>query len=198
MDRPIKEKTKKKLLQVSESISKYSEKGLLNAIDYRRGPKGESEQFDENSHNVLELLLLLNFEINCLFNDMISSDTRLGPNLYARHILLIIHESTLTLRDLLANQFKKDSELMFKSLDTDDLKRIHSKICKIHDKSTKEFKKVRNGITAHKDKNAETRIRLIEESDVQKITNLALEFFPIILDLQHSLDEYLEKIKSKI
>jgi len=195
MDSPVKEKTKKKLLSVSESVSNFSEEALLSSIEYRRKLKYNGVEFDEDILNILEFILLLNFEINCLLTDMVNSTSKLGPNLYGRHILLIIHESTLTLRSILAKQFKEDSEYVFKSIKIDELKNIHSRICKLHDKAVKKFGDVRNGITAHKDKDPDIRIKLIEDSDVREVTDLVLEFFPITIALQKPLYQYLQSLK---
>lgn len=197
MEESIREESKKKLLQVSKSVITYSEEALLKSIDYRRKKDKKNLPFDENLFNVLEFLLLLNFEINSLLNDMVSSESKLGPNLYGRHILLIVHESTLTLRNMLAKHFKGENKYKFGPIDIVDLKNIHSKICKLHDKSVKKFGDVRNGITAHKDEDPETRIKLIETSDVREVTNLVLDFFPLILRLQKPLYQYLEKTKEQ-
>jgi hypothetical protein len=195
MDKPITKEKTKKILELTKSISDNSEYALLRAIDYRRNEDHKSDT-DESLSNLFEFILLLNFELSCFMRNMLNSESKLGPNLYGRHILLIIHESTLTLRSLIANQFKNDSESNLNQIDIDRFKKIHSNICKLHDKTAKKFGEIRNGITAHKDENAEERIKLIEESDIKEITDLALEFFPLIVDLQKSLDTYVKNFKA--
>ena len=57
--------------------------------------------------NGIEFLLLMNHDTSWLLADLVTHTGTLRGNLYARHLALTIHESTLTLKSLFARQFRE-------------------------------------------------------------------------------------------
>lgn len=167
--------TKKKLLATASLVLRESEKALIQSIEMRRRLNIDGSHEDYVFWNAYEFILLVQFDVSCLMRDMVSHESELGPNLYARLLVLTIHESTLTMRRLLSKDFQ---ELLGSTLGSDvgaAVRQVHSSVQKLFEKCNQQMGAVRDGIVGHRDADADIRVELLERADVQKVTDLTIE-----------------------
>ena len=146
--------------------------------------------------NGFEFLLLFQHDLSCLLADFATHTGTFRGNLYARLILLTIHESALTMRAVLAKDFR---EQLARTLGREELdhtvRQIHSRLDALFEESNATFGHVRHGIVAHRDRSAETRITLLNDAGQERIGQLVVEILPIVLSLSSLLKDYLESIR---
>ena len=125
--------------------------------------------------NAYEFILLVQFDVSCLMRDMVSHESELGPNLYARLLVLTIYESTLTMRRLLSRNFQSTLENALEIENNSALRQIHSRVQRLFEECNLQMGAVRDGIVGHRDADADVRVELLEKADVQEVTDLTIE-----------------------
>ncbi|GEM_PF-3984858 len=186
------------LLKISEEVRAASEELFLGSIKVRRALDKKGVKFDAAILNVFEFVQLLNFDLSCLLSDMIKCNSPLRQNLYARFLILTIHESCLTLRKLLASEFRYELSQSLGLSDDNDLKQIHSRVCQLFERCNEDFGDVRDGMVAHRDNDPEIRIKLLEQAHIPAIADLVIAMGEIVKDLQKILLSYMHHLSRKV
>lgn len=197
MEKLITLEQRKTISRISEEVLAASEEIFLQSVKKRRTLIKKGIKLDEAVLNVYEFVPLLQFELSCLMSDMVKNGSPLRQNLYARYLILTIHEACKALKSLLAQRFRVELTQRLGLQDDRKLKNIHSKICELFELCNKHFEGVRNGIAAHRDRDPETRIKLLEQADIKVVTDLVITMLQVMGELQKILLSYTPYIFGK-
>jgi hypothetical protein len=191
--------TKARLVATTEASIAYTEQTLQAVVGMRRTFEARGVRFEDAVFNVIEFVLLLQFDLSCFFAELVRYTGSLRGNLYARQIIITIHESALTMRSLLARRFRE--QLVAASgapgLDT-ELKGIHSSIQALFDRCNARFGDVRDGIVAHRDSDPAVRTRLVEAADQEDVAILAADLQEVLNRLLIPLLAYTSSLHQRL
>ena len=172
--------TRDQLLRVTAQHHSLADQTFQSNIRLRQALNHRGITEYDTVLNVLEFIYLLQADVAALTHDLALHPPSLRTNLYGRLLILTIHESALTLRGLLAVRFRRSFAELVPDHTTDDaLKSAHSRICTLFERSNAMFGAVRDGIVAHRHANADTRVALLQQADVEKVASLAIELLEI-------------------
>ena len=150
--------------------------------------------------NGVELILLAEHDLACLLSDLVSHTGTLRGNLYARLAILTIHESTHTLRSVIARPFREQLTLLVGGehpMADGILRAAHSAIGTIYDKSEAQFGTIRDGIVAHRDRDPDLRVELLRAADEEAVASLAAELLAALLSLLPLIATYSEVFRQR-
>ena len=198
-DRPITDESRARLLDLLKETRSGFEPTFNRTVEMRRTLESLQIPHDAAILNVIEFALLLKFDLSCLLCEMIDDDSALRSNLYARLQILTVHESCLTLKSLLAKKFRTEMIVALGALADDSvLRKVHSDVCHLFEKSSREFGDVRDGIVAHRDADPEARVQLLEKADVRAVTDLVIEMLRILESVLRTLLPYLAELNDRL
>ncbi len=138
--------------------------------------------------------MLMYHDVATLNRDMVSRDADLQAALYARMVLLTIHESCLTLRGLLGRDFQDEARNAFGDEAVAAVRSAHSSLNAVFELANREFGDVRNGLGAHRDPDAHVRWRLLKKGSPHTVANIVIAFLTANVTLLGTLDVYFSRI----
>ena len=146
---------------------------------------------DEQVLGVVEYIYGLHFELSCLLAEMVRYGASLRANLYARLIILTVYEATKEMKGLLAGDFRDRITRVTRGPEIGEaLKAIHSSAVKLFDRCNAKFGAVRHGAAAHRPVDPETRIKLVQQADIEKVAKLTIEMQKVISQLTRQFNSY--------
>lgn len=173
---PASEKSRAEIARVAEEGQQIAEEVLSVAVTGRRRGIGPNHIF-----NALEFVVLFQFELNTCLKALAQARPGLEPKFHARSLVLTILESLLTMRRLLAKDFRSQliAESMMPGLDQ-KLKTLHSEVNRAFEDCNLRFGEVRDGLAAHRDADPEVRLRLLERVDAEDAALLAIDTLQVL------------------
>jgi hypothetical protein len=192
MSAPITPENRALIIERVEASLPLAEESLIRMVAMRKeGAPGYSAAF-EAVHNAAEFVLLLQFDFHCLLGDFVRHTGSWRGSLYARLLLLVIHESAVSFRSLLAKDFQAQLAVALgRETARDEAKALHKAASKLYERSEASYGVVRDGIVAHRDRNAETRSDLLEMvDDHEAVASLMFDMMDIISELARLTLEY--------
>jgi hypothetical protein len=154
---PVSDETRAEMIRLAEEGQRLSAAILPYATAARR--RGDS---DESVLNALEFVVLFQFELNTCVKAVAQSLPGLEAKFHARSLVLTVIESLLTMRRLLARDFRSQLVAALREPALDQkLKSLHSEVDKLFEDCNSRFGEVRDGLAAHRDADPEVRLGLL-------------------------------------
>lgn len=195
---PLTPETRQRLV-ANAAAAALAGDSLTHAISVRRALTTRGLLRDEHVLNALEFILLLQFDIGTLVVAFGQTTGSLAGNLYARLLILTIHESTLTLQSLLGPRFREALTARLNRADLDrELREIHSRVTDLHRRVKNHYGDVRDGILAHRDRDAEVRAVLLERTEQEAVAVVVAEVLEVIEIVGPILAEYSDVLRAEL
>lgn len=144
---------------------------------------------DEEVRNVTELSALFRAESACLIGDYWCA-SGFRKSLYARMLVLVTYETTLTFRGLLGPTFRNAVVSRLGDDVDSQLADIHQRVCEIYERNRSAFGDVRNNLIGHRSGDGERRQGLLQDFDAELAVARAVELHPILTELTTLLAPY--------
>jgi hypothetical protein len=146
---------------------------------------------DGDVANALDLAALYRAEAVCFVAD---HETARGfrKKLYLRYLALTSYETALALRELLGPKFRDAVSAELRSAELAQLKQIHSEVCLVFNELRAEMGTVRNGVIAHKSRDAELRKLLMQEVNSKKVEEICLRLLVLLKPISTIIRPYVE------
>jgi hypothetical protein len=194
---PLTPETRRKLLEfTSETISVTGEL-FQTCVELRsrlRQARAETEYGILNAH---ELVLLVQFDVACLLNDLVTHNGTKRAQFYARLLILTLRESAGVLPGVLNHRFRADLvERLGAHLDS-PLKHAHSLLSALFRDVETQFGDVRDGIVAHIDRDAERRVILLNRVNPEKVAKLTIDLMRALHILGPCFLAYMQMLRSR-
>lgn len=127
--------------------------------------------------NLNEYILLMDYDLICLFEEMAITRSRWKKKLYARLVVINLYECVNDFAFLLGKPLRE--QLIVTLLPNLEVARrtIHKEIVKFNKSHNAFLKRIRNSVIAHRNHNAESQIEFINSLNTKEIYRLGTEYF---------------------
>jgi len=125
---------------------------------------------------------------------LIISKNDWGKKLFARVLALIIFEFLDDINSLFTKSFRGITEKLSSTEQLNKLNKILKKIYSYRKINIRYFKEIRNNVFGHRDLDAESQIKYIDNINVKKIGKLTLELSRLILEYISWATEFYETL----
>ena len=187
-----KEKKLSGFVATCQNYQKVIRRGLKSAEILRRGAAKYSSMIPDGAKpasvtigipflvqliNLLEYILLMDYDLSCLFEEMASTRSRWKKRLYARLVVINLYECANDFAFLLGKPLRE--QLIVIRLPNLDVERriIHNEIVKFNKSHNAFLKRIRNSVIGHRDHDAESQIEFIKSFKTNEIYRLGIEYF---------------------
>lgn len=127
--------------------------------------------------NLLEYILLMDYDLICLFEEMVITRSRWKKKLYARLVVINLYECANDFAFLLGKTFREQLIVIHLPNLEVDRRTIHKEIVKFQKSHNAFLKRIRNSVMGHRDHNAEAQIEFIKSLKTNEIFRLGTEYF---------------------
>jgi len=199
MPNPITIETRQRLRDLGAQTAEVAGEAFTEFLFVRRSLEAQGPTPEAAVLNGVEFFLLLQHDFASLLADLATHTGTLRGNLYARLILLTVHESCLTMESILARPFREQLVAAIGRAEADSiLRQVHSDAITLYRRSERDFGEVRDGIVAHRDRDAEVRARLIAATEEEQIAQLAIDLLDILHRLSPLIREYIGVLRRRL
>ena len=154
--------TRELLLGLLRDIETESPEALRVSTSVRKLFRPLGGELLDEILRVNEFTILLQFDLSCLFSDFIIHEHKPRAHVYARFLILTIHEAAASYKRLLGSIIRKLNEGPPASrVAAESIRQIHRKIIKVAAHSDRQFRTIRNGISAHRDAESVTHLERV-------------------------------------
>ena len=184
--KPITAESKAELIRVAEV-------GQVLAAELLPLAKTARHQGNADYHvwNAVEFVVLFQFELNTCLKVVVQAQPGPEAKFHARSLLLTVLESLLTMKRLLAKEFRSQlvSALGDPALDR-RLKSLHSEVNRLYEDYNSRYGELRNALVGHREADPEVRLRLLEVVDAEEAVLLALDALKVLTIFHQHIAEY--------
>lgn len=184
MSQPITAVQQAEIIAFSDHQLALTQRSLENIVSLRRSLAAAGASDQSHVLEVFEFILLWQFDVYCLQQDLVRATGTSRASVYARSLVLSIHESTHTLRGLLSQRF---NDVVSRHLGADKwqplVRRAHSDACRLFKTSEAHFGHARDKWLAHRSANADDRIAFIASMNERAAAELSIGALAILSSL---------------
>lgn len=157
-----------------------------------------SERRSDTSHaailNALEFILLWQFDLCTLQEEIAKNSGTFRGQLFVRCALLSIHASAHALKAVIGRDFRDQFNTCMGSEEWDGvLREAHSKAAALSDRCERDFRDARNAILAHRDHHPEIRLSALNTANERDVSDLMVHALAIFTAFGPAIVAYTEK-----
>lgn len=186
------------MLKIRFSQNLKSVEALLNSsIEWRKN----CERFEVDSliqlANIIQFIILVNYDMSCLLDDMCRKHSRLKRKIYTKHLILVMFEGTEDLKELLGKKVQDIlKELNCSESMINQIRQLHKELHEFINKNYSFFRQVRNTVIAHREHNAQEQIELLNALNDFETIIVGGEFIELITKLNRFFQMVVDSINN--
>ena len=156
--------------------------------------------------DLTEYIYITNYDLSCLFEEMVSTRSSWKRKLYARLVVLTLYECADDFAFRSGKPLREQLEVILLPNFDVQRKTIHKEIVNFNNSHKAFLKRIRNSVIGHRDHNPESQLELIKSLKVSEIVRLGTEYFAwcgkvhnlLTLPIMNELVARLAHIKKKV
>lgn len=194
-ERPIRPDQQRELTALSDQAAELAVALLDRTVRVRATLEAAGAMSESSVLRASEIVHLVSHDVSVLASDMVRHSGTLRGHLYARLLHLTLHEAARSFKSLLGPSLRRAISSKCADPRVDEaLRRAHSYAQKLFTKSEKEFRHVRNRMSAHRDADADEQLSILREFGERDVAELLFLHFETQQALAMPLTAYLEQL----
>lgn len=169
------------------------EESLYATVEARRRLNQQRRDDEVCIVNMIQFLLLFNYDLRCLLEDIRRHREAWHRKLYARHLIVTMFECTDDLTSLLGKNLRNiiDRRIQGSAL-LQELNGLHETVSQFKSNNDITFRKIRVQVLAHREHDASVQLEILQNLDVRKVEECGCELLEWITECLRFFDGLLE------
>ncbi len=152
-------------------------------VSYDKAKKNEMHHF-ERIYNASLYVLVFEYDMAILKNDALFATSKWKKNFVARQFAVILYEAAHDLPEILGKEYRETLKtLSLSDAELECLNRVTKNINRFKKEHHEVLSKLRNFVSAHRDKDAGKQLEIIENVNLLNMLELSGQFYEALREL---------------